>query len=154
MIRSSRTFRVFISSTFSDLKEERDALQKEVFPKLRELCKKQGFSFQAIDLRWGVSEEAALDQQTMKICLDEIKRCQQITPKPNFIVLLGDRYGWRPLPYEISVHEYETILKSVADPEDRELLNRWYRQDTVSSQGREKAPTIPAGRVSKPSFAA
>ena len=29
---------------------------------------------QAIDLRWGVREEAALDQQTMRICLEE-NRC-------------------------------------------------------------------------------
>ena len=46
-----RTFRVFISSTFEDLKAERDALQKEVFPKLRKLCERQGATFQAIDLR-------------------------------------------------------------------------------------------------------
>jgi len=48
-----------------------------------------GFRFQAIDLRWGVSEEAGLDQQTMKICLEEIERSQKVSPKPNFIVLLG-----------------------------------------------------------------
>jgi hypothetical protein len=42
MALASRTFRVFVSSTFSDLKEERNALQKEVFPKLRELCTRHG----------------------------------------------------------------------------------------------------------------
>ena len=36
MAQASRTFRIFVSSTFSDLKEERDALQQYVFPKLRE----------------------------------------------------------------------------------------------------------------------
>jgi hypothetical protein len=30
--------RVLVSSTFGDLKGERDALQHEVFPKLRRLC--------------------------------------------------------------------------------------------------------------------
>ena len=50
---SSRTFRIFVSSTFSDLKAERDALQREVFPKLKELCLKHGCRFQAIDLRGG-----------------------------------------------------------------------------------------------------
>jgi hypothetical protein len=98
MPRQSRTFRIFVSSTFSDLKEERNALQKHVFPKLRELCMQHGCHFQAIDLRWGIREEATLDQQTMKICLEEIARCQKVTPRPNFIVLLVDRYGWRPLP--------------------------------------------------------
>jgi hypothetical protein len=79
-MQSSRTFRVFVSSTFSDLKEERNALQEQVFPKLRDLCEQHGCRFQAIDLRWGVSEEAALDQQTMRICLEEIDRCQRLSP--------------------------------------------------------------------------
>jgi WD40 repeat protein len=136
--QSSKTFRVFVSSTFSDLKEERNVLQRDVFPKLCELCMRHGCRFQAVDLRWGVSEEAALDQQTMKICLEEIKRCQNVTPKPNFIVLLGDRYGWRPLPYEIPADEFERILKKVS-PEEKDLLSwdasqpggkkGWYRRD-------------------------
>jgi len=78
MATTSRTFRVFVSSTFSDLKAERNALQQYVFPRLRELCLRHGCRFQAIDLRWGVSEEAGLDQQTMKICLREIARCQEV----------------------------------------------------------------------------
>jgi hypothetical protein len=38
------------------MKHERNALQEHVFPKLEELCLKNGFQFQAIDLRWGVTE--------------------------------------------------------------------------------------------------
>ena len=72
MAQTSRTFRVFVSSTFSDLKAERNALQAHVFPRLRELCQKHGARFQVIDLRWGVSEEASLDQQAMNICLAEL----------------------------------------------------------------------------------
>ena len=72
-------------------------MQREVFPRLRGLCLQHGCRFQAIDLRWGVSEEAALDQQTMKICLEELRRCQRVTRRPNFIVLLGDRYDWRSI---------------------------------------------------------
>ena len=34
--------------------------------------------FQAIDLHWGVRDEAGLDQQTLEICLREIERCQRI----------------------------------------------------------------------------
>jgi hypothetical protein len=45
-----------------------------------------------------VRDEAALDQQTMEIRLCEIERCRQTSIRPNFIVLLGERYGWRPLP--------------------------------------------------------
>ena len=49
MAQAGRTFRLFVSSTFSDLKAERNALQQEVFPKLRELCMQHGCRFQAID---------------------------------------------------------------------------------------------------------
>lgn len=44
--------RVFVSSTFSDMKHERNALEAEAFPKLEQLCQRQGFQFQAIDLRF------------------------------------------------------------------------------------------------------
>jgi len=38
-----------------------------------------------VDLRWGVAEEAAADQSTMRICRAEIARCQAATPrKLNF----------------------------------------------------------------------
>ncbi|MBN2255570.1 MAG: DUF4062 domain-containing protein [Deltaproteobacteria bacterium] len=129
MALATKTFRIFISSTFSDMKRERNALQERVFPKLRELCLQHGCRFQAIDLRWGVGEEAALDQQTMKICLGEIDRCRKTSPRPNFIVLLGDRYGWRPLPAEIPAAEYEQIEKRVNSPEDKALLHSWYKRD-------------------------
>jgi hypothetical protein len=138
MAQTTRTFRIFVSSTFSDLKEERNALQKHVFPHLRELCTQHGCRFQAIDLRWGVREEAGLDQQTMKICLDEVSRSQRASPKPNFIVLLGDRYGWRPLPAEIPAREFEHIFQRASDDEKEMLLWKeeqpddkkgWYRRD-------------------------
>jgi hypothetical protein len=51
---SAQTFRVFVSSTFSDLKAERNALQAEVFPGLREFSAARGARFQAIDLPWGI----------------------------------------------------------------------------------------------------
>jgi hypothetical protein len=135
---SSTTFRVFVSSTFEDFKEERNALQKYVFPRLQELCARHQARFQAIDLRWGVSTEAGLDQRTVQICLEEIARCQRLTPRPNFIILLGDRYGWRPLPAWIEKSEFEAILAKVPES-DRELLlwtekqskdrMGWYRLD-------------------------
>jgi len=129
MALAGKTFRLFVSSTFSDLKEERNALQRHVFPELRKLCEQNGCRFQAIDLRWGVREEAALDQQTMKICLDEIDRCQKITPRPNFIVLLGDRYGWRPLPAEIPAEEFEKIEGRVSDDDEKKLITSWFKRD-------------------------
>lgn len=124
-----RNIRIFVSSTFSDLEAERNALQKDVFPRLRSLAESLGCRFQAIDLRWGISEEASLDQQTMKICLGEIERCQQASPRPNFIALLGDRYGYQPPPSHIRDEEFEQILEVTTIEEDRALLREWYFLD-------------------------
>jgi len=129
MAHAGRTFRIFVSSTFTDLQEERNALQKKVFPTLKKLCAEAGCQFQAIDLRWGVGEEAGLDQRTMRICLEELQRCRKTSPRPNFIVLLGDRYGWQPLPETIPATEFDTILEQVENGEEKDLLKSWYKKD-------------------------
>lgn len=128
MSASTRTFRVFVSSTFADLKAERDALAQRVFPRLRTLCQQHGARFQAVDVRWGVSSEASLDQKTMIICLEELRRSQRISPRPNFIVLLGDRYGWRPLPYAIPGDEFLEIERRCPE-RSLALLRYWYLRD-------------------------
>jgi hypothetical protein len=58
MRRRELLFRVFVSSTFSELREERHALHERVFPKLRDYCRQREARFQAFDLRSGVSDEA------------------------------------------------------------------------------------------------
>lgn len=128
--------RVFVSSTFSDMKHERNALAADAFPKLEQLCHRHGFQFQAIDLRWGVSTEAGLDHRAMRICFDELRRAQEISPRPNFLILLGNRYGWRPLPEELSVEEFDTLqhaatqIPSSAEKSAVEVLREWYRVDS------------------------
>ena len=107
--------RVFVSSTFSDLKEERNALQREVFPRLEHYCLVRGFQFQAIDLRWGVPGEAERDHRTMQICFDELRRAQEVSPRPNFLVLLGDRYGWQPLAETITEAEFKALEKAARE---------------------------------------
>ena len=126
---ASRTFRVFVSSTFEDLVEERNALQREVFPVLRQLCEQHGARFQAIDLRWGVRDEAVLGQRMMDVCLAEIERCQRTRIKPNFIILLGDRYGKPPLPARVQAPEFEAVLSSVNAETDLALIEGWYERD-------------------------
>lgn len=122
MPAASKIFGVFVSSTFDDLMAERNALQQWVFPRLSELCAAYGYRFQPIDLRWGVSDEAGLDQQAMDICLSELGRCKSYHPQPNFIVLLGDRYGWRPLPSRIDESEFNDLKALITDPDDLALL--------------------------------
>jgi hypothetical protein len=73
--------RVFVSSTFSDLKEERNVLQRDVFPRQEHYRLVRGFQIQAIDLRWGVPGKAGRDHSTMQICFDELRRAQEVSPR-------------------------------------------------------------------------
>ena len=122
---SSRIFRLFISSTFSDFEAEREALRERVFPELEEFCRLRGASFQAIDLRWGITEEAQREHETMRICLEELRRCQELSPKPNFVALLGNRYGWEPAPARIPADHWDRLV-SAARPSDCELIHSGY----------------------------
>lgn len=111
------------------MKEERSVLQNTVFPKLENACEENGARFQAVDLRWGVNEESQLNQKTLDICLHEIARCQRISPKPNFLLLLGDKYGWQPLPPRIPESEMRDI-HDVLTTDQRKMLDKWYCLDT------------------------
>ena len=93
-----REIRVFISSTFRDMQEEREELVKQIFPQLRRLCENRGVTWGEVDLRWGVPDEAKAEGKVLPLCLAEIEGC-----RPYFIGLLGERYGWVPeeIPEEL-----------------------------------------------------
>jgi tetratricopeptide (TPR) repeat protein len=97
-----RVVRVFISSTFCDMHEEREELVKRIFPQLRKMCEQRGITWCEVDLRWGISDEQKAEGKVLPICLEEIKRC-----RPFFIGLLGERYGWVPkeIPQELIEQE-------------------------------------------------
>ena len=88
---TSRTVRVFLSSTFRDFAEERDLLVKKVFPELRRRCRERQVELVDVDLRWGITEEQAQRGEVLPICLAEIDRS-----RPYFMGFIGDRYGWVP----------------------------------------------------------
>ena len=90
-VTKQRVVRVFISSTFRDMQEERDILIKKVFPELRRRCRERGVEFVEVDLRWGVTEEQTEHGEVLPVCLAEIDNC-----RPYFVSLLGERYGWIP----------------------------------------------------------
>jgi len=132
MPQQTKTFRVFVSSTFTDMKEERWILQKEVFPELEKFCESRGAKFQGVDLRWGVSENLSLNQKTLQTCFNEIARCQKISPKLNFLILLGDKYGWQPVPEIIPEAEMLAIQK-ILQGEAAKLIKKWYWLDENAS---------------------
>lgn len=57
--RTERVVRVFVSSTFRDMQEERGHLVKYVFPELLKRSRERAMEFVEVDLRWWVMEEQA-----------------------------------------------------------------------------------------------
>ncbi len=95
---ASNELRVFISSTFRDLHDEREHLVKKIFPEIRALCRNRGVTFTDVDLRWGLTDEQAAHGTVIRTCLDEIDKCH-----PYFIGIIGSRYGWIPEYHEIMI---------------------------------------------------
>ena len=120
--------RFFVSSTFTDMEIERNIL-KNIFNHLQKEYQIKGWQIEHVDLRWGIRNEASINNQTMRICLKELERCQTLSPQPNFIILLGDRYGWIPLP-EIITYGEMTSLYELANSEERGLLADYYLEDS------------------------
>lgn len=87
--RQNRSLRLFISSTFKDMKEERELLVKQVFPEVRRLCASRLVNFVYIDFRWGITSEDSAGGKVLDLCLGEIDKC-----RPYFLGILGQRYGW------------------------------------------------------------
>lgn len=83
--------RIFISSTFLDMQNERDVLNQDVFPLIKGRLDKLGVNFTIVDLRWGITKEDQIKNNVIDLCLEEINHC-----KPYFIGLIGNRYGWCP----------------------------------------------------------
>lgn len=132
-----RTIRIFISSTFKNFDKIRNELIGEVLPEIRDLCSRNGFSFRIVDLRWGITDDEGKNHQVADICFEEIRRCQEYSPAPNFIVLSDDNYGWIPIPASISQYCWEKIGAHLekTDPPSLSFLEGWYRKDTNALDG-------------------
>ncbi|KAL7676320.1 hypothetical protein ACOME3_002574 [Neoechinorhynchus agilis] len=87
-----RNVRIFVSSTFLDMTNERDILFKQVFPELRSRARALSINLYDIDLRWGVTEDSV--EGCIKVCLNEARK------NDIFIGILGSRYGYSDFSYE------------------------------------------------------
>ena len=109
----NREVRIFLSSTFSDMDEERTALVR-LFHKLKLEANKRCATISLIDLRWGVTVSESRTGKVLSVCLNEIENS-----RPFFIGLLGSRYGYTPEASELEknpelMERYPWIEKDIA----------------------------------------
>eukprot|EP00045_Choanoeca_perplexa_P017000 m.237909 g.237909 ORF g.237909 m.237909 type:complete len:2231 (+) comp17421_c0_seq1:1346-8038(+) len=125
----SKIVRIFTSSTFDDLKVERDALMARAYPYIRERLKQMGLEFQVVDMRWGIRDESTSDHATSTICMTELRQCQEVSLGLNFVTFLSQRYGYRPFPSVIEVADFERLRPAVIDSAAQAYLDRWFVRD-------------------------
>ncbi|XP_056633882.1 NACHT and WD repeat domain-containing protein 2 [Diorhabda sublineata] len=128
---SSKIVRIFTSSTFTDTTMERNTLMAKCYPKIKDYCReKHGLEFQVVDMRWGVRDEATDDHMTTELCMKEIQNCQRLSMGPNFVVFLGQKYGYRPIPTYILTSELQMIRDELAATgHDPTPIDIWYKKD-------------------------
>ena len=128
---SSKVVRIFTSSTFTDMLMERNTLMEYVYPKIKEYCRERhGLEYQVVDMRWGVRDEMTDEHMTTKLCMNELKGCQNYSMGPNFIYFGAQKYGYRPIPSEIDTDELLTLREAlVSMGSDVHLIDKWYRKD-------------------------
>ncbi|KPA86858.1 hypothetical protein ABB37_00906 [Leptomonas pyrrhocoris] len=103
LLTSYRICRFFISSTFVDMNNERNAITLDVFPRLRRWAAEVGLkvTLLEVDLRWGIPAVATTRNLSTSVCLNEVSRCS-----PFFIGMIGARYGsCPPTPLQLVVDE-------------------------------------------------
>lgn len=124
------TFSLFISSTFIDFSLERQILEERVFPKVTDIAARSGLSFEAVDLRWGVTSADRDSNRIIEVCLEEVERCKDSMERPSFLVMLGDRFGWTPplekMPEPILGRFLEWAGRR--SPEERAFIASMYSQ--------------------------
>ncbi|MGC9124335.1 MAG: DUF4062 domain-containing protein, partial [Thermoplasmata archaeon] len=103
-----REIRIFLSSTFRDLNDERSYLMDIIFPELTRICRERDLFLTVVDLRWGVtnSDPDSIISHVMEVCFREIDRA-----RPFFIGILGNRYGYVPRDHITSDKEREFWMK-------------------------------------------
>ncbi len=113
-----KTVKIFLSSTFADMEDERGALSGRMLRRLQqEVGDSLGVRVEVIDLRWGVTESQAREGRVIDLCLDAIEDA-----RPYFVCLLGGRYGWVPPPPIIPQEDYSKLAREVAP----KLLSEYY----------------------------
>lgn len=73
-LRNPQVVKIFFSSPFGGMEEEREELTRRYFPSIHHLCNSHGLQFAAVDLRWGITAESSEKAQVINICLREIVR--------------------------------------------------------------------------------
>ena len=122
---------VFISSTFTDTRLERNILLDDILPELRRHGIPHGVEVTFVDMRWGIRDEHTLKHRTWLECQRELQRCRDESCGLFFLSLQSHKYGYRPLPRTIDHAAFERVINS-SNEDIKNLAKVWFQYDRNS----------------------
>eukprot|EP01038_Epipyxis_sp_PR26KG_P005419 gene5419-7508_t len=121
---------VYVSSSITDTKKERDILLEHILPKLRAESMQYKIEVTFIDMHWGVHEDSAVDNAIFVDNISQLERCRLESDGLFFLSLQADKYGFIPLPSIIDRKLLDTKLKDLNNEEMTTTAMTWYQLDT------------------------
>ncbi|KAJ8256791.1 hypothetical protein COCON_G00189430 [Conger conger] len=123
--------KVFLCTNPEDSLEERRALREDVFPKVRDYCRRtHGLEFRVIDPYEGLDLQDVLDPRQQQVRLQLLEDCRKTSAGPFLVALVGRQYGNTGLPVQVEVSEFQQVLQTGQQMGmDTQLLEHWYERD-------------------------
>ncbi|KAJ8368036.1 hypothetical protein SKAU_G00080640 [Synaphobranchus kaupii] len=123
--------KVYLCSNPEDSVEERRALREDVFPKVRDYCRRaHGLEFKVIDPYEGLDPQDVSDPGGQKVRLQLLEECRKDSAGPFLVALVGRQYGSAVLPLQVEVSEFQNVLQTGQQMDlDTQVLQQWYQRD-------------------------
>ncbi|XP_036440694.1 NACHT and WD repeat domain-containing protein 2 [Colossoma macropomum] len=120
--------KVYLCSNPEDSVVERKFLRVNVFPKLRDHCRRtHGVDFKVIDPYEGMDSGS---WPTQKVRLQLIEECRLNSLGPFFVGLVGEEYGAACLPEQVELSEFLMLLQVCQQMGfSCDILEKCYRRD-------------------------
>ncbi|XP_071851838.1 NACHT domain- and WD repeat-containing protein 1-like isoform X2 [Apostichopus japonicus] len=116
---------LYVSSVLSDMESERTILVSKVFSKgLRQFCKEWGYELQVMDPHWGLKDVWMDNHAHADICLDLLEKCKTAANGPFFLMMVGQKLGYQPLPKQLNPDEFSVITCGIKKEKDA-LIAAW-----------------------------
>ena len=128
--KPSKTMRVYLCSTGDDMKYEKETILYGSIPEVQAYCKSKGLDLQVVDLSDSYIDNSYMfDPELINVRVSELKHCIDNSFAVSSIFLVGEKYGYTPLPRIILKNDLEVLLRFMESYEDKQLVFLVYELD-------------------------